>query len=686
MSSEPYYDNDLDPNANEPPGPIDTGGKVTFQVLNADVKDARAGHDEYFYGAGRGNMAYRYQETDQKPENFPDKVKYFAQMNIVKEDIEALNGMLSQSKFSWDVKGRARGSYDKRRVNVHTKVMEWAAKEARVRSATLEALRDFNTCGMAYLNHSFDKYKKTGIDTMGMVAVERRDPANMRLDPQGGKVNGLGGRYLIYDQQITRNQFMARYGNHRLPNGKFLDADKIFKSIKSRGHFDHNIINNSRKSSHDDKLSLIQYDYSRWVQIPLNDPITKEPIMMDDNSRQVMIPSQEFRIAIAAGNEILTDTLSDVSGLGLFSSIIYGNNPWRRGPYSVANFLEIKNIQDLLNIMLSMTINSQARQMNSPILMLAGAAKNLNAMIQSMGGYEVITYDYTQEMMDSGIPLDAAKPSRLEHGNMDQGFFTLMNWILSASDRLRVKDVAKGQASSGVRSGVAINSLQQAALLPQRYTQEKLEEPMQALGAALHHRLRNHLDYEFELPIAKDERGTQGLTVNRVVPFNEIAQWVAEAQEDNERRIDLEMVTIRTKDAETVTLREWQKTVDPSVFADENAFKANFEGLEFIENDFTFGSFAVGMTVDTTAQENKAQRTAQGTIMMEAMSNAGAPLTSLEYGLETSEIPDSDEWLEKVKAESEIHQLGLQAKAQMEEEQKAAEAEQSGEGSAPQTA
>jgi len=72
--------------------------------------------------------------------------------------------------------------------------------------------------------------------------------------------------------------------------------------------------------------------------------------------------------------------------------------------------------------------------------------------------------------------------------------------------------------------------------------------------------------------------------------------------------------------------------------------------------------------------------------MMEAMSNAGAPLTSLEYGLETSEIPDSDEWLEKVKAESEIHQLGLQAKAQMEEEQKAAEAEQSGEGSAPQTA
>jgi len=236
-------------------------GLVTFETICEDVKAARKGHTAWWKGAGSGELSYLYRETSQKPKSFPDGLKVYAQVNIVKEDIESRNGMLAQSKITWDIKGASRGSYDKRRIHIQQSMLEWLQDEIELDSELLDAFDDYNTCGMTFLRPTYDKYKLSKINTLGMIRLNRLPPETQKMDPSGLKCDGLEGRFYVTDIRLTRSQFIDTYKD--LIKG--INVDLLFEAPEKQGHYDHGAFTRNKNNPGEDNISVIQYDYLRWV-------------------------------------------------------------------------------------------------------------------------------------------------------------------------------------------------------------------------------------------------------------------------------------------------------------------------------------------------------------------------------------------------------------------------------------
>lgn len=643
--------------------------KVTSEQIIKDVNRARMFHKKWWMGKwGNGEKAYKYYDTDQKPANFPDSVKHYAQLNLWKENVNTDMGILSQIKLKWIASGISKASLNKQRVQGHKALMQWVGNEIGLRLEVDKGFKDFLICGLGYLNTRFNQLKLSTINTMGLPEVKRISPEWMKLDPDGDMKNGLGGRYLFYDPTITRETFQQLWGEHVLPDGEKLNVETIFSQINAQGHFDQNL-NSMKDPFTNQKITPVHYEYYRWVKKKIKNPITDEYIQTDDGKGVLELPIQEYRIAILAGNTILKDYISPLSVLKMFTYLVFAFDKLTTGVYSVSKFKELLPIQDLVNVMISMLVNAQARQMTSPIVMLSAAAKNLDKLIQDVGGYKVLLYDYPDELREAGVPLSAAVPQRLQHGNIDTGFFSVLQWILQNAERVQTSDVIKGRKPTGVESGVAINLLRSSAMLPHQQTVKILTEPINLLGKALYqHVIDNMADQEIEIPHKTEYGEEAGIVFNKELTNEEMNERIAAAKETGGKGI--ESISIR-KGKERIALEEWiGKVGDLTLLESQEKFEKANEDIQFIENDITFGEFDVELKINEE-DLSKNERLHQSTIIAETMNKVGAPVTALEYIFDAIEDEEKDEWMDKTKKESQIWKLGLQAQAKLEEEKKA---------------
>lgn len=647
------------------------GTQITAETIIEHTLEARKEHERWWSkDLGFAEKSFRYQETRQKPDNFPDGIKFYARLNIVKDNIKTIMGIISGAKFNWNVKGSAPGTFDKERVNLHKKTLKWVSDESELIETVLEALKDRAVCGLGHLRQRFDKYAITNANSFGKLIFERLRPDLVKLDPDASKNGGVDGRYKIYDPLIGRDEFEATWGSRFLPNNDKIDVDKIFHQTNHDSSLDFARRNAGFQRTAQQKITVVQYDYWRWVTHPLFHPVTKKEILMDDGKSQVKIPAKEYRVAVMAGSTVLTDYLSELNPKKTFTIHSFGDEKLMNSVYSVGAFLESKPLQDMLNIILSLIINAQARQINSPIAVLAGAVKNLDKMIIDSGGYNFLVYDYPAELRDSGIPLSAAIPKRIEQGNLDSGFFALMQWLMASVERVSPKDVMKGIKPPGVESGVALSLLTSNAMIPATYDISKMKKPLAKLGAAVHETILRNLTDEINIPVEAESMDDENLTINKIVPFEEMDQIITAANEDRAAAKRLDMITATDKETGSkVTLREWYSSIpDPKVFRNKDAFNTKFGNTEFMENDLNFGSFRVSLEIDAEEERLKAERVARSTIIMESMNAVGSPITALEYGMTVAEDPDKKDWIEKTKKESEVWKLGLQAKQLLEEQ------------------
>ncbi len=639
--------------------------KLSIETFSKWLNLARAAHKKWWEDDMKMKLGYKYYETLMKPETWPEGVRYYAQLNLFKESADSFMGIVTSSKLAVNVRGRNEGPWDDLRINVIQKAVEAQLDEADVRETLFGSiLLDFYLAGMAYGRPRWKKDKLTKLNHMGGLEFDRMYPGYMKPDPFGQKQDLMGGRYLIYDQIMNADQFELEVAYPlSVALGKQVNVDKIIRSTYDSKHWD-SVFANKGKPLGEQKITVAQVDYYRWVEKTL--------------APKVSIKVPEYRVALVAGDEIIADDVNPIGHIRTWSSVCFPNNPIHESPYSFGPIKEFGPIQDLINTMISMKINNDARKMNDPIAMLAGTMPSEN-FIKDISGTKFLMLNWDESMASVGITPRDVFPRRIEGSQNDTGWDVFLDWIVRMSERVSSREIVKGRTSSSARSGVAISLLQNAALQPSNYAKEKLSAPLRILGSSIYSLMKDNLTYEMELPLSSVAGQKKSIVINQEIPRDKIPGLFERAKgDDRQAQEDILMLSVTMGDSR-MTVETFLERFGQDAISNEETFgrvQDDNGQIRFVKNDIAFGDWEVSLSLDTTAEQIKAERVSQMAFVNEILARMSAPTTALEYTLDTIEHPQKDEIVKKAVDESEIIQLGMQAKAQMEEAQKQQQKEQ----------
>ena len=569
---------------------------------------------------------------------------FWVQINRVGPAHLTRMGILTASPPTWSVTGQGSDSSDRERIKLIRYVMAWMAKESNLFHELLWVLKDYDTCGMGWLRLRWDKFKRTRNKTIGMTWPERLNPLQCYPDDRARGPHVLDGRYCAYVTRMLKEEFREKWGQRVLPDGtvKKVNVDRIFRDIEDSNHIDFKL--NAGRNDSQKEITLIQYDYFRMIE--------KE----SDIVPGLRIPTKEYRVALVAGNEILVDYESDISDLELWTMILFAGEPMLNLPYSSSGFPAVKALQDLYNTMLSMTINNQARQMNSPLEFYEGSLINEN-MWKTSGSKAgaMLKWKYTQEMLAAAIPPEVARPRRMPPGQLGSDWLHVLASVDGLFDKVATKSIVQGENQPGVTSGKHAALLQAQGLQPSYYQKQQLEAPLERVGNVYYCHAKTYITDEMELPVDDEGSGVEkGIKINHILGDAEIIK-IAEAVKSGDLSVgeQLKMVSVRIGD-ERLSLEEWvQKGGNIEQLL---GLESREEGPQLVENDITFGSFNVTLSIDPSAENTKIQKREQWGALSQIILSMGAKKTAVKYLMEAMEIPNRNEIMTELEEE-----LGQQA-------------------------
>jgi hypothetical protein len=621
----------------------------TIERIKQHVKEADRSHATWWETAEK---AYQYNETNQKPEQFPDRLKLFAQINRIAESHDTRMGMYSSAKAEFTVQGRGGDNFDKDRVSIVQSVLNWVLGEAGIEEELLMGLSDFDLAGLASIRCTYDKYKITHMGTLGMARVERLHPRNFRMDPGGVLHTGLDGRYSIYKKELTLYEFQDEYAGYE-QDGKEIDIEAIFERATTKDGMDAE--KNSGKGKHDRRLTICEYEYYLIKPKVLVHPVTGDTVQIGEgnNKRDLKVPTREYRVKLLAGDTELNDFESEISKLNYWRKIFFPNNGRHDGPYSDGPFVRERPVNDLINTMVSMSINAQARNMSGPWMFLKGSITDINAWMKDAADGKPLEYDYTQDMKEAGVPSDMAVPRRDAPGQMDMGWFRMMDWIFNKYENVSVKEVLQGEAAPGVKSGYGISLLQNTGMQPNYYAKAKLEAPLKRVGEAVWACIQMTLPDEIELPVKGETGEVEGITINHIVTSEEMKGLMYLSNPDNPD-VDQYQRERAIQALNLISVRDGEDRISLKEFSRENPEKAKAfaEGedlgeIEFVQNDIQFGDYDVGLVIDQLAEQNKRERIMRIQTVLPIIQTMN-PRVALEYALKALNEPKAYEILKKI--------------------------------------
>ena len=640
--------------------------KADIDRIKRDVELAEEAHKEWWNKLGLCKLAYRYKETRQEPENFP-KDKIYATINRVRETHDSEMNFFTGAKQEIVVQGAGRFFKDRERTKLVKRTMEWVAEESGLMMENEWVLEDHRLIGQGWNRMAWDPYKDTSMKTKGMLKPRWIDPEYVMLDPDARDRFGLSGRFLVYKPPaMTREAFEDEFED--LIAEKNIDVDRVFEEAGRQGHWDYDI----NASVTDKKLrraTPVQYEYWFRKKVPLRDPFTGEPIL-DKNGKPVIIPYREARIALAAGDRILTERKSPLADLELWTFLGLMNSRLKNSPYGQSNFPSEKEMQDLLNVGVSLQYNALARQLYDILFALKGLVdtEKLRKDLESIG--PVIHEIDWDEHSPIPVQLISKIVQRFPQGQLNQGINQLTNWIFEAYSRVSTRDIVQGINEPGVTSGRHAQVLQAGGLQPINYQKNKLKAPMANLGRAGWALTRINLTGEMELPTKNTSGEPEGLTINEFIPAGRMAElFTAASSEDSQAgekaNEELQMITVR-KGNERLTLEEFitgrgAAAVDLFKAEAEQPGRTNREGEngapEFIKNDITFGYFDVKVTIDMMAEQSKLEREQRAMVFMPMIEKAAGSLAALEFGLDAVDYPNKEELIKNFKEQNQVMQM-----------------------------
>jgi hypothetical protein len=482
------------------------------------------------------------------------------------------------------------------------------------------------------------------------------------LDPDVRKKSTLDSKFLFQDPLYTPSQLERVIGNYTDEEGNHPDIDKIFKAVGNSWHWDYGQ-NANIKNPLNRKVSLIHYEYTRYMYVPLTDPEIKDVVRVGD--KILMVRRPEKRIVLAAGDQKFYDKRSPLHEIDLWTFVSFMNDKLRTNPYAYGNFKSERSVQDMLNVILTLIFNSQARQTSKPIVAVSMAISNKDQFEKGLTGEKPAIYlDYTQDMMDAGIKPRDLMPDVMNLGAVDIQTFQIFESIWNKYQTVGLQEVLKGSTPAGVTSGTAITQLQSAGMQPAIYHKRKLEPSYGRLGAVIWEFTKHNLKYEVEVPIEGDSGEIETITLNHIVEKAEWIELIQKAQNGDEKSKErFKMISIRVMDKDDKVenrlsmdefLKKYGQEFTPGV-PDKNGRQ-----IEFVENDLQFGEWDVNLTIDTMAEQNKMQKIEQVKIFMPLIAQT-APRTALKYALEKVEEPQRHEILKEYDEEDQVRKIGLKA-------------------------
>jgi len=631
----------------------------TIERIKSHVELADKAHSQWWKTA---EQAYKYAETDQKPANFPDKLKVYAQINRVGEAHDVRMGLYSSAKPEFTVQGRGADAQDKGRTRIIQSALNWVQAETGLTEEVLRMLQDFDLPGLGCIRASFDPYRITRMRTLGMAKVERLLPANFRLDPGGVLHTGLDGRFSIYKKPLTLDEFQDEYAGHE-KDGKELDLEEVFDYAMREGGMDAQ--QNSGKDKKDRKITICEYEYYLVKPKHLVHPVTGKEVTAGEGKSEhpIKVPMREYRLKVLAGDTELTDFESETSELNYWRKIFFPNNGRYDSPYSDGAFVRERPVQDLINVMVSMSINGQARNMNGSWKFLKGSILDINRWMKDASEGQPLEFDYTEDMKAAGVPPQLAEPHRDAPGQMDMGWFRMMDWVFNKYENVSIKNVIRGEADPGVKSGYGINLLQNTGMQPNYYSKAKLEAPFKRVGEAIWACIQNKLPDEIELPVKGETGELEGVTINHVMKPMELGELIVKSQQDDPNDPDaqtravemLKMISIRNGE-DRVSLEQYLKENDAAV---TNFIKGQGEkNVDFVLNDIQYGDFDVSLVIDTLAEQTRAEKMNRVQLFMPMLQQV-SPRIALEYAFKALDEPKAHEILKKVDEEMQAKQQAL---------------------------
>ncbi len=485
--------------------------------------------------------AWRYYETDQAPAHLDIGSKFWVTLNRVRDSQNSRMGFLANTPPVWVVKGSTHDRYDRDRAKLIARTLRWQSDEAGLLEEIQRGMFDCYLAGMGGVAASFDPMQITSIDTVGCLKLSWRDPMMFRPDSRARKGHTLDGRHFSYIRKYTRDEFYDEFHNQLDADGKKVDVDKIFKEAKDKDTLDF-VLNADADDGDEKTIHVIQHDY--WI--------TREKKLSD----KLTIPWREYRIALVAGKTVLHDAKSPLDSANTWSTILFYNQPLKNLPYSGSDFQSEKQIQDLINTMLSMSINNQARQMNSPILAHKGSMINPDhwkANASKAGA--ILTWEYTPDMANANIPPGIAKPSRMGPGQESSSWMQTLMWVSSEFQNVSMRDVIRGE-NAGATSGVQLQQLQGVALQPTYFAKQKLLGSLGRLGNSIYTLVKRNVTEEIEIPVDDEGIGDErGVIINHKMSGVEIAELLEEAQSGDKTFEDANsMLSVRTKGGEAISI------------------------------------------------------------------------------------------------------------------------------------
>lgn len=596
--------------------------------------------------------AYEYFETKQMPKHADSGTSFWVQINRIREAQKTRMGILTNSPPMWEVSGRGKDASDRERIKLIRYMMIWMAKEANLYEELLEVLKNYSLIGMGWLRLRWDKGFLTQMKTVGMTEADSLDPRLCYPDARARKPHVLDGGHCLYVNRVSKERFRQEWSERLLPDGtvETIDVDKIFRDIEETNHPDQ--VLNANKKENEKEITVLEDDYYR---------IIFKEIKVGDG-KKVAFPIKEYRVALGAGYEKLIDYVSPISPLKMWQKVLFSNDPMHDIPYSSADFQAERELQDLYNVMISMTIDNMSRQMNSPWQYLEGTltTEDLDFRKENASKPGVyLPWSYTKEMAALGISMDKAKPSREPPGQVGQDWLQTMALTGELFDKISVGHILQGENPSGVKSGKHAQILAANRMQPSYYTKQKLEGPLRRVGQIFYHHARTNLTDEMELPVDDEGIGVEkGIVINRVMPNDEVIRIVEESRQigDNgdfhieetlRNPINPKKMLLSIREGEErLSMEEWLKKGNRF-----SMFLTGDSNAKIVENDITFGNFSVALTLDPMAEASKADKIEQSTAIAQLMIQMGAVKTGLKYLLEVREEPDRGKLMEEAEKE-----------------------------------
>jgi hypothetical protein len=268
-----------------------------------------------------------------------------------------------------------------------------------------------------------------------------------------------------------------------------------------------------------------------------------------------------------------------------------------------------------------------------------------------------LEYEYTADMREAGVPPQLAEPHRDAPGQMDMGWFRMLDWVFNKYENVSVKDVLQGEGAPGVKSGYGISLLQNTGMQPSYFSKSKLEAPFKRLGESIWEAIRSALPDEIELPVKGETGEIEGVIINHIISPEDMMELKMKATggdpndpQAQQKAIEaLRMISVRDGD-DRVSLEQYSEE-HPGI-GDKFIRGDDLGDIEFVQNDITFGDFDVSMVIDQMAEQNRRERM-QRVQVVTPMVAQFAPRAALEYALKGMDEPKAYELLKKIDDEME---------------------------------